>query len=224
MLRRCALVTALTFVLILAGAGVSLAKGAESGVLSGPTIDRPISLIDPGKSFDTYENDAPIRLVRQTGLWSGPGPSVTVPPGDLGDRYVLTWVNMGPPGDPVEERTIYQYLYPNAADGPLIHTPEQVGLEGWGVQVIGWFEGPTDLANTIDEIIGWSTTEDGLAIQSFEEPATGSSQKLSAGGEAASAHSPFDVSLSPLSLTLIAAVLFAIVVVWRMHQSTHRPD
>ena len=214
----------LTFVLIVGGAGVSLAKGAESGTLAGPNIDRPISLIDSGKSFDTYESDAPIRLIRQTGLWTGSRPALTNPQGDLGEQYILTWVNMGPPGDPVEERTIYQYLYPNAAGGSLIHTPEQLGLEDWGVEVIGWFEGPTDLADTIHEVIAWSTTEEGKPLQSVETPTATNPQPLPAAGETASAQAQFDFSLAPLSLTLIAAVLFATLFVWRMYQSTHRPD
>jgi hypothetical protein len=122
------------------------------------------------KSFDTYENDAPVTLISLTGLWSGFRSAATAPE-NPGPAYTLTWV-VGAPGDPIELRTVYQYVYLDAIRGPLIHTPEQVGLAGWGTEVIGWFEAPEEIGPTIEDVIAWSTTEEAVAIQPVIEPLT----------------------------------------------------
>ena len=122
------------------------------------------------KSFDTYENDAPVTLIGLTGLWFGSLPVATAPPENPGPAYTLTWANMGPPGEPIESRTIHQYVYVDAPGGPLISTPEQIGLDGWGAEVIGWFEAPEEIGSTINEVIAWSTTPEAVALQPAAAP------------------------------------------------------
>ncbi|HZD24233.1 MAG TPA: hypothetical protein VE569_12655 [Acidimicrobiia bacterium] len=160
----------LTVVLVGVFALDASAKGPESATLTGPGIDQPIQLIHRSVSFDTYANHASVRLIRLTGLFYGPGSDPISPPENPGPAYTLTWVNSGPPGDNIDARTIQQYVYLDAADGPLIHTPSQIGLEGWGPEVIGWFNAPAELESTIEEVIAWSTTEEAAAIQARFTP------------------------------------------------------
>lgn len=183
--------------------GNAQAKGAESVTLSGPGIDKPIELIDRSISFDTYENNAPVRLIGLIGLGSGRFPGTT-PPEELGSAYTLTWV-MGPPGDPIELRTIYQYVYLEAAGGTLIHTPEQIGLDGWGANVAGWFEAPEELGPTIEDVIAWSNTEEGVAIQPATEPSTRAPEP------------PNSKTLLPI-LFALAAIGIGSFAVWRVRQ------
>jgi hypothetical protein len=108
----------------------------------GPDIDDPIELTqsDPGIG----------QLMQQSGIWSGPGLRESIEPaGDLGPAYTLTWINSGPPEASIEERSIRQILYPYAENGPLINTPAQVGLVGWGGEVLGWYEAPKSLIDTL---------------------------------------------------------------------------
>lgn len=128
------------------------AKGPQSAIITGPGIDRPIELIDR-----TVENnpDLVVRLMEQTGLWFATGDlplPLEKPAGDLGPAYTLSWINSGPPDKSVDERTIRQLLYLDAENGPLIHTPAQESLQGWGPGVIGWFAAPSGLRDTLAEL------------------------------------------------------------------------
>ena len=112
------------------------AKGPESVVITGPEFDQPIELMD------TADIDLMSRLMEQSGIWYGTGDlpkPLAKQPGELGPAYTLTWVNGGPPGKSVAERTIRQFIYLDAERGPMIHTPAQETLENWGPGVIGWF-------------------------------------------------------------------------------------
>lgn len=122
------------------------AKGPESATITGPGIDRPIELMD------TADFDLVIRLMEQTGLWYGTGDLLKEPPGELGPGYTLTWINSGPPAKSVDERTIRQMIYLDAENGPIIHTPAQEALRGWGPGVIGWFAAPSGLRDTLAEL------------------------------------------------------------------------
>ncbi len=122
------------------------AKGPESVTIAGPGLDQPLELMG-GDNFDRVA-----KLMEQTGLWYGTGDlprAIEQPTGDLGEAYTLTWINSGPPGDSLEKRTMVQYLYLDAKDGPFIHTPAQKSLEGWGAGVIGWFAAPAGLTDTL---------------------------------------------------------------------------
>ena len=138
------MVVATCAIVALTGSSV-LAKGPESVTISGPGIDEPIELINSSLVGE---------LMQQTGLWSASGDAVATspPPFDnLGPAYMLTWINSGPPTDPVANRTIRQLLYFDTSNGPIIHTPDQLGVEGWGDSVKGWFAAP-DLARSLEEM------------------------------------------------------------------------
>lgn len=182
------------------------AKGPESATLSGPGIDQPIQLIDVAKSFDTYENDAPIRLIGLTGLWSGSLPVATVPPENPGPAYTMTWL-MGWPGDPIELRTVHQYVYLDSPGGPLIHTPKQIGLEEWGAEVIGWFEASENIGPTIEEVIAWSTTDEAAAMQPVAEPTVRTPAAPTPKG-----------ALSPIWFGLVASVGIGGFALWRVRR------
>jgi hypothetical protein len=122
------------------------AKGPESVTITGPGIIEPLELMEAG-NFDRIA-----KLMEQTGLWYGTGDlphAIDPPAGELGPAYTLTWINSGPPGDSVEQRTMVQYLYLDAERGILIHTPDQKSLENWGHGVIGWFTAPAGLPDTL---------------------------------------------------------------------------
>jgi len=140
--KRTLIIIVVAAAIVVTTGGTAFAKGPESATLIGPDLEQPIEL----------KNDPDLgRLIQQSGIWAGiSGRRIPIEPtGDLGPAYTLTWINSGPPEAPVEERTIRQFLYPYAEPGPVIHTPEQVGLEGWGGDVVGWFMAPEDLTDTL---------------------------------------------------------------------------
>jgi hypothetical protein len=138
----------MALVLIVFSSGAR-AKGPESATIAGPWIDQPIELVNTSKA------DLVRRLMEQTGLWFG-GHALEeldeTPTGELGPSHTLTWVNAGPPGRSVAERTIRQIIYLEADGGPVIHTPAQASLDDWGAGVIGWFAAPSDLRDTLVEL------------------------------------------------------------------------
>lgn len=225
---RRATVTLLTMVLIVGLTLDALAKGPGSATLTGPGIKEPIQLIHPSISFSTYQDDAPVRLIQLTGLWYGNASPAITPPADLGTAYTLTWANPGPSSDQIEAQTIHQHIYLDAAGGPVIHTPSQVGLKGWGPEVIGWFEAPPELESTIHEVIDWSSTEEAAEIQARFTP-------LSNTPDAAVAHQPGDDSppthsaaptlenrLSRVLLPLAIAAGVGSLMVWRVRHAPPR--
>jgi hypothetical protein len=142
MKKRTLIITAIAVAIVAVTGGTALAKGPESATFSGPGINGPTEL---------NQNDPVIgQLMQQSGIWNGPGvPLSSAPTGDLGPVYTLTWVNSGPPDAPIAERTIRQFIYPQAENGPVIHTPVQDGLEGWGPDVVGWFEASDGLIHAL---------------------------------------------------------------------------
>jgi hypothetical protein len=65
---------------------------------------------------------------------------------------VLTWIRSGATGEPTDSRTIFQFLYLQAPNGPLIHTSAQDGLREWGSSVTGWFRASDHLADTLTSL------------------------------------------------------------------------
>ncbi len=124
------------------------AKGPQSATISGPGIDRPIELLD------TSDIDLVVKLMEQTGLWYDTGDPLPFgePKGELGHSYTLTWINSGPPAKSTADRTIRQLIYLDAEGGPVLHTPAQDNLQGWGPGVIGWFAAPPGLRDTLTEL------------------------------------------------------------------------
>lgn len=156
MSRRAIKVLALASFLVLTNGGIALGKGPESVTITGPGVGSPIELINPDFFHGDYTDQVKV-LMRQTSLWyaTGGGSRLSAKPeGELGPAYTLTWINSGPPDDPVEERTIIQLLYLQAEKGPVVHTPPQEGLMDWGPGVVGWFLAPDDLADTLASLGG----------------------------------------------------------------------
>jgi hypothetical protein len=145
MKKRMLTITVVACAIVVTTVGTALAKGPESATLSGPGIDGPTEL---------NQNDPQVgQLMELSGIWFETDQRLpSEPVGNLGPAYTLTWVNSGPPEDTVEERTIRQILYPYAEGGPLIHTPPQVGLVGWGSGVLGWSEAPDRVIETLQAL------------------------------------------------------------------------
>jgi hypothetical protein len=134
--------------------------------ITGPGIDRPIELMD------TANSDLMVRLMEQTGLWYGTGDlplPLEEPAGKLGPSFTLTWINSGPPGESVDERTMRQVIYLDAENGPVIHTPAQEALRGWGPGVIGWFAAPSGLRDTLAELGAPISAASSFSEQSLSE-------------------------------------------------------
>ena len=125
--------------------GVAQAKGPESVTVSGQGMPQPLEI-------DMRPTDLTKRLLQQTGIWFGTSDRPLPPEvrfGKLGAGIILAWVNSGPPSLNVERRTIRQVVYFWADAGPLIHTPDQPSLDGWGSGSTGWFAAPEGLRGAL---------------------------------------------------------------------------
>lgn len=150
MSRRTITLLLATLVTVFGAVPAAIAKGPESATLTGPGIDEPIQLMD-----GVEEGEA----MNLSGLWTGHETRVNEPTGDLGPQYVVSWVNMGPPEFTVEQRTIVEYVYPEASGGPVVHRPEQEGLRDWHDGSKGWFQAKDQIVATIDELVGEKVVE-----------------------------------------------------------------
>lgn len=140
-------------------AGTVLAKGPESVTITGPGIDQPLELmkaVGGSGSCDPDCSDSPlVRLMEQTGLWYASGDlpiPLDEPAEELGSGHTLTWVRLGAPDETLAQRTIRQIIYLEAQNGPIVHTPDQQSLKGWGAGVVGWFRAPPGLPDTLVEL------------------------------------------------------------------------
>lgn len=167
--------TVLLFAAILTFAlpAVAFAKGPESVTITGPGIDEPVDLMAtvnwPISCDESCPTDPMVLLMEQTGLWyaAGDGPvDIEEPADELGPAYQLTWVRGGFPEESVEERTFNQFLYLEAEGGPLVHTPGQPGLSGWGGEPFGWVKASDGLAGTLKKL--------GAPLSSFGEESAAS--------------------------------------------------
>lgn len=205
-MRSNRVIAALVLGLVLIPALACLGKGPASATLSGPGIDKPITFLEEGSSFDSYRS-VNTQLLSLTRLWSGGDPEPVDPPKDPGPAHIVTWVNMGPTTKSIEERTIRQYIYLQAKGGPVIHTPDQPALEGWGGRVIGWFAAPDGLEEAIDDVIAWSATPEAAAMRSETSQGVTSSS------------SPTDgESTQRWPAALAFGVVIAALIAWRMRQ------
>lgn len=199
---------AATLVLTLMIAIPAAAKGPVSAELSGPGLNEPLDLMG------TASDEQITLLMEQTGLWYGTGdlPTPISPPtADLGPAHTLTWVNFGPPGAPVAERTIVQELYLQAIGGPIIHTPMQKSLGEWGQKVIGWFEAPAGFFDTLSGLGVEVRVQSRFSEASRRDLATAAAARYQT-GEA----SPLDASVSPTGVTLLVAGVIGGAAVARM--------
>jgi hypothetical protein len=144
--------------LILAAAP-ALAKGPMSATVTGPGIDEPVQLFDQW-DHDPAQGEQIAKLMEQTGIWyATPALESIDPPVDLGSGYLLTWI----------PHQITQMLYLHADGGPVIHTPDQEALRGWGSGVTGWWKAPPELIETLRSLGVPVAAED--ASSSLPEPA-----------------------------------------------------
>lgn len=160
-----------TMILILI-AVPALAKGPSSATVTGPGIDEPIELIDYG---DLGQRDSVVALMRMTGVWYGNmGLEETTelsPDVELGAAYILTWVSEANPGDPNDDFTIQQTLYPHALGGPVVHTPAQPALDDESL-TLGWRNVPVAFNDTLRQL--------GVPIDPVDETASGNQLKAAA--------------------------------------------
>lgn len=137
------------FTILFAFTGSALAKGPSSVTIFGPGFDPPLELMGEA-NFDLI-----FLLMEQSGLWYASGDLPTPmdePSGDLGPAYTLTWINSGPPGSPVEQRTYRQLLYPQADAGVLIYIPPQDSLNYRPPEAFGWYTAPDGMLETLAEL------------------------------------------------------------------------
>ena len=211
MKKRTLIITAIAVAIVAVAGGTALAKGPESATFSGPGIKGLTEL---------NQNDAVIgQLMQQSGIWNGPGvPLSSAPTGDLGPVYTLTWVNSGPPDAPVAERTIRQFIYPQAENGPVVHTPVQEGLEGWGPDVVGWFEASDGLIHALLTLGVPAPALPGEADTVAAPESEGEAAAANSGGEVVSIDSEasYEVYLAIAGLGLVLTLTWAA----RRRQST----
>lgn len=157
---------ALALAAAVASAGPAWAKGIESATISGPGLDHPLDVTPP--------NGDGGRLAGLTGFWDVmPGqphpPTFTkqAPPGQLGPRYTITWRLMT---GPEETTAIRQDLYPDAAGGPLVHTPDGQRIFE-GTTAGGWYAAPFALRDVLGSL-GVPVADAGPAKAAKVSPAT----------------------------------------------------
>lgn len=151
MKARCYVVVLLALALVLVAAPAALAKGATALRITGPGLDKPISLRGLGEpGTDT----ALAEISDDAGLFAvmfgddGGRLSAERPAGELGPRYTIAY---SVPGDDGSYR-IVQDLYPWAAAGP--YTYAKPGQRLWGGQgfVGGWFRTPLALLPVLKSV------------------------------------------------------------------------
>lgn len=151
-------------------AAPALAKGPSSATVTGPGIDEPIELLDYPQ-HDLESRDLVVALMRLTGVWYGNmGLEETTerpPDVELGPAYILTWVSEANPGDPNDDYTIQQSLYPHAQGGPVVHTPAQPALDDTSL-TLGWRTVPVEFNDTLRQL--------GVPIDSVDKTTNGNQQ------------------------------------------------
>jgi hypothetical protein len=162
MLRRLIVLTALAAGMSIAAvmtlAAPALAKGPSQARVTGPGLAHAIVVSGDG---EPGQQGMLGTLAMQTSLFTamfGPGGSVpaparlgTPPPAaSLGPRYTIIYTVPGVTPQPGEQfGRIRQYLYPQAAGGPVIYTPP--GQQGFGqpLLVTGWLRGSSRLTHAL---------------------------------------------------------------------------
>lgn len=125
---------------LLAGAAPAHAKGATGGTIEGEGMDDAIAV--------------PADLAGQSGLyeliWESDGTTrlAEVPTADLGPRFVLTWMLLGPNGDvPIE-----QELYPYAEGGPVTHVAAGQPMWETAETLGGWSTAPPAFVTRLEAL------------------------------------------------------------------------
>jgi len=151
MKARCYVVALLALALVLVAAPAAMAKGATALSITGPGLDKPISLRglgEPGTDTVLAEISDDAGLFAVMFGDDGGRLSTERPAGELGPRYTITY---SVPGDDGTYR-IVQDLYPWAAAGPFTYA--KPGQRLWGGQgfVGGWFRTPLALLPVLKSV------------------------------------------------------------------------
>jgi hypothetical protein len=196
MRARGLLVTGLVTAL-LALPAVAWAKGPIGAHIDGPGLAAPITLRGEGESGNGTRFGA---LVDEAGFFPAafeqtPNPMQAKPPaGDLGPRYVITWLV---PGPSAEDR-VEQEAYPFAKAGPVTYmAPGQRFMDTRTSG--GWFPAPDSLRRRLVEL--------GVPVAERTGPATPTPAPAPAPKPAPAAPAPAD---GPDAAT-VAAVLVGLV-------------
>lgn len=126
------------------------AAGSEAIIIEGPGLDGPRELDFGSPPSDVSLNQ--FELAAQLGAWFNARAEDVVPllprapTDDLGPRWTVTWVAAGPEIASREDRSTRQEVYPDAAGGPLVHTPDGQGVSDVSV---GWYQAPSALRDTL---------------------------------------------------------------------------
>ena len=172
------------------------AKGPVSATIAGPGLEQPLELV--GQT----DRELLVTFMEQSGLWHATGDlprAISKPTGGLGPRYVVTWVNGGPAYRSRAERTIQQFIFLQAEQGVLIHTPAQKALENWGTSAVGWFAAPEGLKDSLATL---GVPVDAIASMDVTTGAIDPDGRLTA--------------LRAMALVLVAGALMALVMIWQL--------
>lgn len=128
----------------------AVAAGSEAIIIEGPGLDGPreIDFVSPPSEMSVDQGELAVLL----GAWFNAGAEDVVPllseapTDDLGPRWTVTWVAAGPEIASREDRSTRQEVYPDAAGGPLVHTP---GGQGVSDVSVGWYQAPNALRDTL---------------------------------------------------------------------------
>lgn len=154
MTGRATLLLCFAGLLVLANVGVAWGKGPESVTITGPGSQSPVELVHPTdwpiSCNPRCPPDPMVRLLEMSGLWYATGgvpQPIEAPVADPGSAHVLTWAMPGLPGG-----EIHQLIFLDAPHGPIIHTPDQEGLQAWGSGVVGWFDVSEEIVETLSSL------------------------------------------------------------------------
>jgi len=219
-----------------AAATPALAKGTTQASITGPGLDRPVTVsAAAGSEALPGQGDALSSLADQTGLFTvlfGPDigdvhmpdrPSqLRTPPAaaTLGPKYTVTYTVPGitrAPGQPSDQ--IRQYLYPRAAGGPVIYTlPGQQGF-GQPLQATGWLRGTPQLTATLTRL--------GVPAGASLPSAPSSAASVPAAPAPAAAPEPNDTTAPAWLIATIAsavAIMIAGTALWLRRRPRPAPD
>lgn len=141
------LVSVFMAVIIVGGSSAALAKGARSATIDGGGLPGPIQVNAGGDGFPL------VRLAQAAGFFPAvfgqtPDPLIGRPRGELGPRFVITWLMPGP----TQASSIVQYLYPFAEAGAVTFTPADQDYLGPGTSMGGWYKGGLKLSKVLVDL------------------------------------------------------------------------
>jgi hypothetical protein len=127
----------------------AMAKGPSQGVITGPGLEDPIRLREPGATTTGFNFE---RLVERSGFFVGlwgahdRGRLAGRPPGNLGPRYTITYAMGSPRRHPDR---IIQYVFPFAEPQPITYVPANQTYWGSSETVGAWFAARIGFTRTL---------------------------------------------------------------------------